>query len=111
VRKIRLTSHAIDRWRERVGLAWSIGKICDYLYRRFVPHLHRGIEPYIIDGQLYYVFLAGKLNEKTVLAVLTPESEGLWSGWTVVTFLTDEVLGNVEGYFEWLYERAERINP
>ena len=107
MRKIRLSSHAIDRWRERVGLRWSTGKICDYIYNRFLPRLHKGIQPHVLDGQLYYLFNLGKLNGKEVYVVLSPEHEGLWSGWTGVTFLTDDVIDDFEEYLKWLYGRRD----
>lgn len=108
MRKIRLSSHFQDRWRQRVGLDWKASKISDYIYRRFMPRLSKGIEPYILDNELYYVFEAGKVNNKLLFIVLSPGNEGLWSGWYAVTVMTDETIDDIDNYFKWLYDKSEK---
>jgi hypothetical protein len=108
-RKIKLSKHSIERWRERVNLPWSPGSIADYIYRHFVPKLQEGIKPYIIDERLYYILYLGKLEEKATFVILTPEADGEWSGWTAVTFLNDDVIDDLSDYFSRLKEKAEGV--
>lgn len=108
MKKIRLSKHFMQRWNDRVNLKWKVPQIANYIHRHFIPQLHQGIKPYIIEKTLYYVFSAGKLNEKMVFIVLTPGSEGLWSGWYAITVLTDDVIDSINDYFEWLKKKSER---
>ena len=109
MRRIRLSSHAIDRWDERVGGKWPPKQIANYIANRFFPELRKGIEPYRIEGKVYYVYMVGKVEGKMVFAVLSPDSQGLWSGWTVITFLTDVMLDNIDDYFNWLHEQEKEL--
>lgn len=107
MRKIRLSSHFLDRWEERVGVRWTTKQITNYIYRHFMPKLREGIRPYIIDGEAHFVSMIGKLEEKLIFVVLVPDSRGLWSGWTCITVLTDNDIDNIGDYLNWLYERGE----
>ena len=89
-RKIRLSVHFMQRWRERVGNNWKQKQIADYIHRHFAPELSQGIEPYSIGNELYYLCDIGRINGKQVFVILSPGHEGLWSGWYGVTVLTKE---------------------
>lgn len=89
-RKIRLSLHFMQRWRERVGNSWKQKQIADYIHRHFAPELSQGIEPYSIGNELYYLCDIGRINGKQVFVVLSPGHEGLWSGWYGITVLTNE---------------------
>lgn len=109
LRKVRLSRHARNRWNNRVGLkSWSSAQIADYLYRRLIPRLRQGINTYQVDGNVYYILNAGRLNNRLTFAVITPDNKGLWAGWRVVTFLTDQEIDDISDYFKWVEERARR---
>jgi len=107
VRRVHISSHALDRWKERVGLNWSPGKICDYVWAKLRPRLKQGIKTYSADGKVFFVFYVGTFRDKFTFAVVTPDSSGLWSGWKIVTIITDDVMGDINGYFDWLYQKKE----
>jgi hypothetical protein len=107
VRRVHISSHAIDRWKERVGLKWSPGKICDYVWAKLHPRLKQGIKTYAADNKVFFVFPVGTFRDKFTLAVVTPDSYGLWSGWKIVTFITDDAIDDIGGYFRWLEERSK----
>jgi hypothetical protein len=104
--RIRVSNHAHSRWTERVGKFWKKNKIAGYISTRFLPKLRQGIKPYVINRQSFYLFFTGEINEKLVFSVLTPDSSGLWSGWTVVTVITDEQIDNINGYYDVLYQEV-----
>jgi len=105
MRKVRLSKHSRNRWNERVELtSWRNGKIADLIYRELHPRLRTGLDMYSIDGNIYHLFRLGVFYNKLVFVVVAPDSEGLWSGWRVVTFLTDDVIDNINSYFDWIRE-------
>jgi len=104
MKRVRISKHAKERWRERVQNNWSARKIADLVFKRLGPDLYKGIKPYTgDDGCVYYIFYLDKINDKFVFPVVTPDTRGLWSGWTVTTFMTDEDIESIDGYFKHLY--------
>ena len=104
--RIRVSNHAHSRWTERVGKFWKKNKIAGYISTRFLPKLRQGIKPYVINRQSFYLFFTGEINEKLVFSVLTPDSSGLWSGWSVVTVITDEQIDSITTYYDVLYQEV-----
>lgn len=104
--RVRVSNHAQNRWTERVEVFWKKTKIAGYISTRFLPKLRAGIKPYVIKNQSFYLFFTGEINEKLVFSVLTPDSSGLWSGWTVVTVITDEQIDSITTYYDVLYQEV-----
>lgn len=104
--RVRVSNHAHDRWKERVKIYWKKTKIAGYISTRFLPKLRQGIKPYVIENKSFYLFFTGEINEKLVFSVLTPDSSGLWSGWSVVTIITDDQIDSIDGYYDVLYQEV-----
>ncbi len=102
-----MSSHAYNRWLERIQKKMSKHQIADRVYRSLTPKIRKGLEPFHRGGKLYYMFFLGKFADKLVFPVVTPDSSGLWSGWKVVTFLTDDVVDEVSKYMRDLYNPGE----
>lgn len=104
---VKITRHAYKRWHERVKAKWGKRKIAGHIKGKFLPKLKVGIKPHLFSGNIYYPFFVGEINDKLVFAIITPDSKCAWSGWTVVTFLTDCEIGNIRSYYDLLYQYQE----
>lgn len=107
MKKIRLSKHFIDRWKERVDENIKIKQISNLIYRKLMPKLRKGIKTYAVDNKVHYVFLLGRFNDRLTFVVLAPDNIGLWSGWTGVTVITNNEIDDINDYLNWLYERGE----
>jgi len=107
--KVRVSNHAKKRWKQRVDIKkkWTKSRIAGYISTRFLPKLRQGIKPYTINQISYYLFFTGEINEKLVFSVLTPDSSGLWAGWSVVTVITDDQIDSINTYYDVLYQEVK----
>ena len=74
---IRLTRHAVERWREHVDEHTSRGKIKGAVAKHLLPALEAGVMCDRVTGAVHMGI------QKDLIAVIRPS---IWGGWEVITF-------------------------